>query len=99
VIIVDRLPRFVNQKILKYELFPRYFGSTADLSSHKYTFKSDDPMDGSTKVRKQKYFQLLAKQPHLYVCFFKQFISMCYLYVCDKILPLSSRPLFWFLRT
>lgn len=58
VIIVDRLPRFVNQKVLKYELFPRYFGSTADLSSHKYIFKTDDPMNSSTKVRKQKYCQL-----------------------------------------
>lgn len=47
------IPRFVNQKVLKYELFPRYFGSTADLSSHKYTFKTDDPMGSSTKDLKE----------------------------------------------
>lgn len=45
------MPRSINQKVLKNELLPKYFGSTADLGSHKYVFKSDDPMDNRTKVR------------------------------------------------
>jgi hypothetical protein len=45
------MPRTINQKVLKNELLPKYFGSTADLSSHKYIFNSDVPMDNSTKVR------------------------------------------------
>lgn len=50
-ILIDRSPRSINQKVLKNEMLPKYFGPTADLSSHKYIFKPEDPMDNSTKVR------------------------------------------------
>lgn len=47
------MPRSINQKVLKNELLPKYFGPTADLSSHKYNFNSDDPMDNSTEDLKE----------------------------------------------
>jgi hypothetical protein len=51
-ILIDRVPRYINQKVLKNELLPRYFGPTADLSSHKYNFKFNDAMDNNAKVRR-----------------------------------------------
>jgi hypothetical protein len=48
---IDRMPRSINQRVLKSELLPKYFGPTADLSSHKYNFKPDDLMDNTAEVR------------------------------------------------